>query len=482
VYWTTWNYSPLGNISDHDGTTYSYSDTAHKHAVTQMGTQYYCYDADGNMTKHNATSSSCTNGDTFTYNIENRLTQVVTSGGVTTNYMYDGDGNRIKKVVGSTTAYYVGNYYEVSGSATTKYYYFGGQRVAMKKGSTTYYLHTDHLGSTSVVADSSGALYSRQTYYAFGGVRTTQGSASPTDYGFTGQKLDASDGLMYYGARYYDPLFGRFTQPDTIVPGAGNPQNFNRYSYGLNNPVKYVDPRGYAPQYPGDDPNNPDPCGNDWCWQNRWYVAHGYHWSDSKQDWVLGGDPVFYDEAIIDEVLGEAGIRLATIDSSVWSFEEKTKVTTGIVKFGLALENGLEQLKLLLKGGATLDLVSNSPLYCDGGSIPCSPPGSVPPFTWNTVYIPKNWIDTFSLSWVAEITVHELAHLIDQHQNFAQRWAPYQPLTNYARAGGFREKWAEAVTVFVFGNDYQSIGRLLVDPRELQVQMDRIAALLNGWY
>jgi YD repeat-containing protein len=130
-------------------------------------------------------------GDLLSYNIENRLTQCMKTTGGLTQYTYDGDGNRVKKMVGGVASYYVGNYYEVSGSTTTKYYYFGGQRVAMKKGSTTYYLHTDHLGSTSVVADSSGALVTRQTYYPFGGVRTTQGSASPTDYGFTGQKLDA---------------------------------------------------------------------------------------------------------------------------------------------------------------------------------------------------------------------------------------------------------------------------------------------------
>jgi RHS repeat-associated protein len=126
-----------------------------------------------------------------------------------------------------------------------------------------------------VVADSSGALYSRQTYYAFGGVRTTQGSASPTDYGFTGEKLDASDGLMYYGVRYYDPLLGRFTQPDTIIPGAGNPQNFNRYSYVINNPLRYTDPTGHFldpgcgcdgdPTTPSPDPYTPPPVLNNGC-------------------------------------------------------------------------------------------------------------------------------------------------------------------------------------------------------------------------
>lgn len=65
----------------------------------------------------------------------------------------------------------------------------------------------------------------------------------PTDIKFTGQRLDATD-LYYYGARFYDPNIGRFISPDTIVPDATNPQAFNRYSYVLNNPLKYIDPTG----------------------------------------------------------------------------------------------------------------------------------------------------------------------------------------------------------------------------------------------
>jgi hypothetical protein len=51
---------------------------------------------------------------------------------------------------------------------------------------------------------------------------------------------------MFYGARYYDSTLGRFTQPDTIVPHPLNPQSLNRFSYVLNNPVKYTDPTGHA--------------------------------------------------------------------------------------------------------------------------------------------------------------------------------------------------------------------------------------------
>jgi RHS repeat-associated protein len=69
----------------------------------------------------------------------------------------------------------------------------------------------------------------------------------PTDIGYTGQRLDAgTGGLMYYGARYYLPGTGRFVSADTVVPGAGNPQAFNRYSYTLNNPVRYTDPSGHC--------------------------------------------------------------------------------------------------------------------------------------------------------------------------------------------------------------------------------------------
>ncbi len=74
-------------------------------------------------------------------------------------------------------------------------------------------------------------------------MRPGPGNTLPTGYTFTGQ-LDSGLGLMYYGARHYDPSLGRFLQPDTIVPQPGNPQSLNRYSYVLNNPLRYTDPTG----------------------------------------------------------------------------------------------------------------------------------------------------------------------------------------------------------------------------------------------
>ncbi|MDE3091100.1 MAG: RHS repeat-associated core domain-containing protein, partial [Chloroflexota bacterium] len=249
VYSQGWTYDPLGNITlrtDNGApTAYGYTDAAHKHAVTQVGTTTYAYDPNGNMTNRN--------GQTLSYDTENRLTQVI-SGTVTTQYVYNADGARVKKIVGGVTTYYVGNYYEVTSGAVTKYYYFGAQRVAMRTSAGVTYLHSDHLGSTSVAVDASGALQSRQTYYAFGGMRTSDVApiTSLTDYSYTGQKLD-SDGLMYYNARYYDAAIGRFLQPDSIIPNQFNPQSLNHYAYVRNNPVRYTDPTGQTCRFGRED-------------------------------------------------------------------------------------------------------------------------------------------------------------------------------------------------------------------------------------
>ncbi|MGB3223129.1 MAG: RHS repeat-associated core domain-containing protein [Desulforhopalus sp.] len=62
---------------------------------------------------------------------------------------------------------------------------------------------------------------------------------------FTGQELDDDTGLYNYNARLYDPVVGKFVSADTIVPQPKYSQAFNRYTYCLNNPVRYVDPSGH---------------------------------------------------------------------------------------------------------------------------------------------------------------------------------------------------------------------------------------------
>ncbi|MFN3217667.1 MAG: RHS repeat-associated core domain-containing protein [Acidimicrobiales bacterium] len=102
---------------------------------------------------------------------------------------------------------------------------------------------SDHLGS--VIASTFLFLNDGtfQRYFPFGQRRGT--TTTPSPYGYTGQRRD-NTGLMNYHSRYYDPLLGRFTQADTIVPDPATPAAFNRYSYVINNPLKYVDPTGHC--------------------------------------------------------------------------------------------------------------------------------------------------------------------------------------------------------------------------------------------
>ncbi|MEO7841033.1 MAG: RHS repeat-associated core domain-containing protein [Anaerolineales bacterium] len=125
--------------------------------------------------------------------------------------------------------------------------------VQVRINSTLYYTVStgstrrlkDHLGSASVVTNASGTILGENRYYPFGETRLTTGTIF-TDKLFTGQREMAGLDIYHYGARFYSPKLGRFLSPDTIVPGAANPQAYNRYSYVLNNPVLYTDPTGHA--------------------------------------------------------------------------------------------------------------------------------------------------------------------------------------------------------------------------------------------
>jgi RHS repeat-associated protein len=130
-----------------------------------------------------------------------------------------------------------------------KYYYANGQRVAMRQEGVVYYIHSDHLGSVSLVTDHVSEAVARQLYHPYGTPRWSQGTL-PTDYTFTGQRDEAGLGLMHYGARFYSPRLGRFVSADSIVPEPGKPQALNRYSYVLGNPLRFVDPTGHGG--PGD--------------------------------------------------------------------------------------------------------------------------------------------------------------------------------------------------------------------------------------
>jgi ribonuclease T1 len=87
----------------------------------------------------------------------------------------------------------------------------------------------------------------------------------PTDFGYTGQRLDGYIKLTQMGARWYDAQIGRWISPDTIIPDLASPPSLNRYSYVFNNPLLYIDPTGHDPEFMHDfDGSDPSPLAELW--------------------------------------------------------------------------------------------------------------------------------------------------------------------------------------------------------------------------
>jgi RHS repeat-associated protein len=184
----------------------------------------------------------------LTYDAENRLTSVAKNGSTIATFVFDGDGKRVISTADGATTRFVSAGYEVknpgASQEVSKYYFAGAQRIAFRTNGTLSYVTGDHLGSTSLTTDANGNLISELRYKPWGETRYVNGSTQ-TDYKYTGQREEASLGLYFYNARWYDPALGRFAQADTIV--AKGVQGLDRYAYVNNSPIRYADPSGHDP-------------------------------------------------------------------------------------------------------------------------------------------------------------------------------------------------------------------------------------------
>jgi RHS repeat-associated protein len=123
------------------------------------------------------------------------------------------------------------------------------------------YLTADSLGTPRVITDSTGAVKARHDYLPLGeeipandqdpnvprkSGQEYLGSDDNVRQKFTQKERDDESGLDYFGARYYGSNQGRFTSPDPLLSFGRltEPASWNRYSYTLNNPLKFIDPSG----------------------------------------------------------------------------------------------------------------------------------------------------------------------------------------------------------------------------------------------
>jgi RHS repeat-associated protein len=171
----------------------------------------------------------------------------------TESYLYNGDGVRVGKAVGSTGRLYWPdlngasmNETSLTGTGGVRNVYARGVQVAREDASGNWiYPLQDHLGSTRAVLNASGAKVYDADYYPCGTLALSTGSTTNL-YGFTGYETDTESGTNYATYRNQSGTLGRFLRPDPYDGSydISDPQTLNRYVCANNNPVSNVDPTG----------------------------------------------------------------------------------------------------------------------------------------------------------------------------------------------------------------------------------------------
>lgn len=200
------------------------------------------------------------NGEAWhlTYNALNQVTQANIStpqDAPVRAYAYDHDGIRIGKAINGTevvqdvadknrpyTQVLEEQHTRDGLSATTSYVYGDALIFASTEGSTHYY-HADGMGSVRGLSDASGALTDSYTYDAYG-LLTDSNGTTLNPYLYRGEQYDADLNAYYLRARYYQPGTGRFLTTDPMVGVPNSPITLQRYVYGNDAPVNFLDSSG----------------------------------------------------------------------------------------------------------------------------------------------------------------------------------------------------------------------------------------------
>lgn len=283
-------YNAIGNIlfkTDVGG--YSYT-TGRPHAVATAGGSSYNYDGNGNVV---STTGAQQRDHTWTsFNQPARMTYASSATTRTVQFNYDDQHRRVREVVtvsnGPGRILYLMHPDNAGGlgfereetwsgapnaSAMTRnenrhYIQVPGSTVVIKTvndnssaaalnpnlgsdANDLVYWHKDSLGSIVSVHNNVGAVVERPAFDAWGRKVREDGSmdnrwapSQHADRGYTGHEQLDEIGLVHMNGRVYDALLGRFLSPDPVNAIPHQMQNYNAYSYVLNNPMRYTDPSG----------------------------------------------------------------------------------------------------------------------------------------------------------------------------------------------------------------------------------------------
>ncbi|MGP9802960.1 FG-GAP-like repeat-containing protein [Rheinheimera sp. NSM] len=221
-------------------------------SCTGTGAYTFGYDGNGNVNNDGKRSFSYT-----AFDKPGRVTQ----GADRTDFAYGPNRELYRRIDvrdnKTTDTLYIGGLYERVSlpTAVTEHKFYVGNAVITKRSNNAhdeYYLHKDGQGSTTSITNAAGSLLQQFIYDPWGKQYSVSSNSVFSTYsnpgdskGYTGHKMINDFEVIHMGGRTYNPILGRFMQADPFIQAPSNLQNYNRYSYVLNNPMSYTDPSGY---------------------------------------------------------------------------------------------------------------------------------------------------------------------------------------------------------------------------------------------
>ncbi|MBB5621512.1 RHS repeat-associated protein [Pedobacter cryoconitis] len=238
------SYDVVGNIKTltRDGKVNTYSGYTGNQLtkITGFTTSSYAYDDNGNLKKDSEKNIN------LTYNYLN-LPETVT-GSQNISYTYDATGNKLRKKVGTVITDYIGGIqHKTDGTIDI----IATEEGMARNNNGTYsyeYMLTDHLGNNRATFHSLPGVgievMQKDDYFAFGLRKEVLRGSNDNKYLYNKKELQEELGEYDYGARFYDPVIGRW---NTIDPLAEMMRRHSPYNYTFNNPIRFIDPDGMAP-------------------------------------------------------------------------------------------------------------------------------------------------------------------------------------------------------------------------------------------
>ena len=222
-------------------TSPTYSNAADFHGTSTNGVGGYAYDANGNLTRDDYKLFA-----SISYNYMN-LPSVFNRVQEMTHYTYDATGKKVQvlwrnRYAPSKRYNYCDNYIYEDG--VLKQILIPDGYITFSGNQPIYHtFYKDHLGSNRVVVNQRGEVEQINHYYPFGGLMAESTESKEQQFKYNGKEFEPMSGInLYdYGARFYDPVLGRFTAQDPLAEKYGPT---SPYVYCVNDPIKHVDPDG----------------------------------------------------------------------------------------------------------------------------------------------------------------------------------------------------------------------------------------------